>query len=150
MILATLAEAGLYASLGPRFAAGIEYLAALRAELPDGRHPIDGDAVFALWSTYETAPATEKRFESHVRHADIQFVWSGSERILYAPAADLAPAVPYSDVEDIAFHADPPASSSLLLSAGALAIFHPGDAHKPGCMAGGRTQVKKIVVKVRL
>jgi YhcH/YjgK/YiaL family protein len=33
---------------------------------------------------------------------------------------------------------------------GDLAIFHPGDAHKPGCMAGGRHTVRKVVVKVRL
>ena len=52
--------------------------------------------------------------------------------------------------KDIVFYAEPKVSSSLLVREGDLAFFHPGDAHKPGCMAGGRDSVKKVVVKVRL
>ena len=55
---------------------------------------------------------------------------------------------PYSEEKDVVFYREPPASSSLLLSAGEFAIFHPDDAHKGGCMAGGKDGVRKVVVKV--
>ncbi len=150
MILTTLDEADAFASLAPGIAAGIAWLRAFDPATPDGRHPIDGDAVFALVSSYDTGPATEKRFEAHRRHLDLQYVVSGAERILHAPLDGLEVSEPYSDENDIVFFADPKASSSLLVPAGALAVFHPNDAHKPGCMAGGRDAVRKVVVKVRI
>lgn len=150
MILTTLAESAEYEVLGERVAAGLRWLRAFHPALPDGRHPIDGDDVFALVSTYETGPSTEKRFETHVRHVDLQYVADGHERILHAPAAALTVETPYNEAADVAFYAEPPFASSLLMRPGDLAVFHPGDAHKPGCMAGGRHTVRKVVVKVRI
>ncbi|HVG45107.1 MAG TPA: YhcH/YjgK/YiaL family protein [Longimicrobium sp.] len=150
MILTTLADADAISALEPGIAAGIRWLRAFDPSLADGRHDVDGDEVFALVSTYPTGPATEKRFETHRVYLDLQYVAAGAERILHAPAEGLAVEIPYDDAKDIAFHAEPKASSSLLLRAGDLAVFHPADAHKPGCMAGGRDEVRKVVVKVRL
>lgn len=150
MILTTLADAAPYEALGERIAAGLRWLRAMDPAVADGRHPIDGDDVFALVATYETGPSTEKRFETHVRHVDLQYVADGQERILHAPAAALSVQTPYDDAADITFYAEPPFASSLLMRTGDLAIFFPEDAHKPGCMAGARHTVKKVVVKVRV
>lgn len=150
MILTTLADADALAALEPGIAAGVRWLRAFDPAMADGRHDIDGDEVFALVSTYATGPATEKRFETHRVYLDLQYVAAGTERILHAPADGLAVETPYDEAKDIAFYAEPKASSSLLLRAGDLAVFHPADAHKPGCMAGGRDEVRKVVVKVRL
>jgi YhcH/YjgK/YiaL family protein len=150
MILTTLADADAVSALGPRAAAGVRWLRAFDLSMADGRHEIDGDDVFALVSTYHTGPSTEKRFETHRVYADLQYVAAGTERILHTPAEGLAVEAPYDEAKDIAFYAEPKASSSLLLRAGDLAVFHPADAHKPGCMAGGRDEVRKVVVKVRL
>jgi biofilm protein TabA len=150
MILTTLADSAPYEALGERVATGLRWLRSFDPAIADGRHAIDGDHVFALVSTYETGPSTEKRFETHVRHIDLQYVADGHERILHAPAAALAVETPYDDATDVAFYADPPFASSLLMRPGDLAVFHPDDAHKPGCMAGGRHTVRKVVVKVRI
>lgn len=150
MILTTLAEADAFGTLAPRIAAGLRWLATATADLPDGRHAIDGDDVFALVSSYSTGPSTEKRFEAHRVYLDLQFVAAGRERILHAHAGDLQVAEAYAESNDITWFADPPQSSSFLMETGSLAVFWPQDAHKPGCMAGGRDEVKKIVVKVRL
>jgi biofilm protein TabA len=150
MILAPLTDSARYEVLGPRIAAGLRYLRAFSDDTPDGRHDIDGDDVFALVSSYHTGPSTEKHFEAHRRYLDIQLVASGRERILHAHAEALDVRVPYTPEKDIVFFEDPPQSSSFLLLPGDIAIFHPRDAHKPGCMAGGRHAVRKVVVKVRL
>lgn len=150
MILTTLPESAEYEVLGERIAAGLRWLRSMDGALPDGRHPILGDDVFALVSTYDTGPSAEKRFETHVRHVDLQYVAEGHERILHAPADALEVDTPYDDAADVAFYAEPPFASSLLMRPGGLAIFFPGDAHKPGCMAGGRHTVRKVVVKVRI
>ncbi|HEX6749556.1 MAG TPA: YhcH/YjgK/YiaL family protein [Longimicrobium sp.] len=150
MILTTLATAEEYATLAPGIDAGLAWLRAFDPSLADGRHAIHGADVFALVSSYDTGPATEKRFESHRAYLDIQYVASGAERILHAPTPSLAVETPYDASNDIVFYAEPKVSSSLLLRAGDVAFFFPPDGHKPGCMAGGRDAVRKIVVKVRL
>jgi YhcH/YjgK/YiaL family protein len=150
MILTPFRDADRYGALLPGLAEALAWLRAFDPALPDGRHAIDSDRVFALVSSYATGPATEKRFEAHRRHADIQWIAAGAERILYIPAEGLAVAEPYSDENDILFFEDPKASTSLLLNTGDAAVFFPEDAHKPGCMAGARHDVRKVVVKIRL
>jgi biofilm protein TabA len=77
-------------------------------------------------------------------------VADGMERVLHAPVSALEMVEEFEPDGDVAFFADPTQSSSFLLRAGDFALFHPGDAHKPGCMAGGRHTVRKVVVKVRI
>ncbi len=150
MILDSLARAARYEGLGPGIAAGLRWLRSFDPALPNARVEIEGDAVFALIQHYHTTPGAEKRFESHHAHLDIQFVAAGRERILHADADALQIDTPYDVDTDVAFHHEPGVSSSLLLRTGDFAIFWPADAHKPGCMAGGRDPVRKVVVKVRL
>jgi YhcH/YjgK/YiaL family protein len=150
MILDSLPRASAYRALGPRLAAGLEYLAGFDPLTAPGRYLLDGEDLFALVDAYDTGPATDKRFESHLRYIDIQFLASGRERILHAPADSLHVETPYDDEKDVAFYLDPPASSSFLLLPGDFAVFFPTDGHKPGCMAGGRDPVRKVVVKVRV
>ena len=150
MILTSLADSEFYVVLGPGVALGLQYLRGFDVSTPDGRYPVYGDAVYALVSSYTTGPASEKRFEAHRSHLDIQYVAAGAERILHTPTSGLVEETVYSGEEDIAFFVDPTVSSSLLLRAGDLAILGPEDAHKPGCMAGARSPVKKVVVKIRI
>jgi biofilm protein TabA len=150
MILDSISNLVLYERLGPRLAAGLHWLQFFDGGTADGRMAIDGDDLFALVQSYATTPGSEKRFESHQVYADIQFVASGRERILRAAADALAVQTPYDPQADITFHEEPGASSSILLGPGDFTILWPGDAHKPGCMAGGREEVKKVVIKVRL
>jgi biofilm protein TabA len=150
MIVDSLAHAARYEPLDPGIALGLAYLRSFDPETPDGRYPLDGDDLFALVQSYATGPGTERRFEAHRAYLDIQYVARGVERILHAPVAALEVETPYDEATDLIFFREPGASSSLLLREGDFAIFHPQDAHKPGCMAGSRAEVKKVVVKVRL
>lgn len=150
MILDTLDRAPTYRSLGPRFAAGLDWLARFQAATPDGRYDIATDDVYALVQSYDTVSAAEKRYESHRAFADIQFVAAGHEVIHYAPTGSLAPVTSYDAPKDFELYADPDASTPLHLAPGTFAIFYPQDGHKPGCAAATPCRVKKVVVKVRL
>ena len=150
MILTPLRDADRYAPALTGMPEALAWLRAFDPSLPDGRHPIDGDCVFALVSSYATGPATEKRFEAHRRHADVQWIAAGAERILYVPVNGLPVAEPYSEENDVLFFEEPKVSTSLLVNTGDVAFFFPEDAHKPGCMAGARHNVRKVVVKIRL
>ncbi|HEX2092902.1 MAG TPA: YhcH/YjgK/YiaL family protein [Longimicrobiaceae bacterium] len=150
MILDSLDSLDARDAFAPGIQDAVDYLRGLDPSIADGRHPIRGDDLFALVQTYETGPSTEKRFESHRRYLDVQFLIEGSERILHVPVQLLTPATGYDEDTDLLFYQEPRYSSSLLLRPGDFAVFHPGDAHKPGCMAGGRHRVRKVVVKVRI
>ena len=47
--------------------------------LPIGKHPVDGDNVFATISEYETQEPAERKWESHKKRIDIQIILSGKE-----------------------------------------------------------------------
>jgi biofilm protein TabA len=149
MVLDQLSHARRYAALHPGFAAAFDWLARMPAELADGRHPIDGDLVFALVQTYETGPAAAKQFEAHRKHIDIQYLVRGSEHILATGIDGLEVAVPYSEEKDVLFFQEPKASTALRLDAGWFTLLFPQDAHKPGCQLDAPAGVKKVVVKVR-
>jgi uncharacterized protein, YhcH/YjgK/YiaL family len=150
MILDSLAQASLYRPLGPRFAAGLDWLLRLDLSLPDGRYAIEGDDVYALVQSYETQPAGEKRFESHRVYADIHYIVSGMERIDHAFQPELTPITDYDESKDFLLYADPAAATSLRLGVGSFAVFLPADAHRPGCTWEKTSQMRKVVVKVRV
>lgn len=150
MIVDSLVNQSLYEGIQRGIRLGFEYLKGFDPETPDGEYEIESDRVFALVQSYQTGPATEKAFETHRRHIDIQYIVAGRERILHAPVGTLQVETPYDEGRDVIFYRDPPASTSVLLAAGEFAILHPHDGHKGGCMAGGREPVRKVVIKVHV
>lgn len=149
MIYDNIAHAGLYHGLGPRFAAAFEYLARFDGTTVDGRVSLDGDNLFALVQSYQTAPASTKPFESHRIYADIQFLVSGEELICTAPLDRLQVTTAYSTTNDAALYTGPD-DTPLRLRVGDFAVLWPQDGHKPGCTWNAPTAVKKVVMKVRL
>ncbi len=152
MITDTLAEAGRYAGLSPRFAAAFDFLKALPADQPDGRYELADDNGFALVQRYPGKPIAEARFEAHRRYIDIQFIQAGREQLLWAPLATLTQVTEaYAAERDIAFFAHPPQWTALQLQAGQFAIFFPEDGHAPGIASNDFTgEIRKVVIKVQV
>jgi biofilm protein TabA len=165
MIADLLEQAWRYRWLDPRLDRGLEALRRL-ADAPeqDGRLELEGEELYAVFSSYQPGEPAEKPFEAHRRYVDIQAVLSGSELLYWAPLKGLAARRAYSPAEDAAFYEDPPGGGTgLLLAPGAFVILFPQDAHKPGCRPGGAGgpagpnaaagaggRVRKLVLKVRL
>jgi YhcH/YjgK/YiaL family protein len=102
-------------------------------------------------SAYATRPSDQFRFEAHRRYADVQFLITGRERILWAPLASLPTVTEAYDAEkDILFFAPPADHTALNMSVGQMAVFFPEDGHAPCLECGGISEVLKVVLKVRV
>lgn len=146
MVLDDLSNAQRYIALHSQFAAAFEYLHSRRlAELPEGRHEIDGERLFVLVARSPGKGREAARLECHRRYIDIQVTIEGQEEIGWRELGECRQIdEPYVDERDIAFYADRP-ETWLVMPPGKFAIFYPHDAHAP---LAGRGEVFKAVVKV--
>ncbi|MDB6167211.1 MAG: hypothetical protein JWM88_75 [Verrucomicrobia bacterium] len=149
MIFDQLANAALYANLGPRFALGLKFIREFNPAAPDGRVSLDGDDVYALVQSYVPTPAAGRPFESHRVYVDLQYVAVGEEIIQYSPLPALTVTTPYSAANDAALYSGAD-SFPLYFSPGSFAFLFPTDGHKPCCLWRSNERVKKVVVKIRL
>ncbi|GAB6040584.1 YhcH/YjgK/YiaL family protein [Endothiovibrio diazotrophicus] len=146
MILATLADAARYAPLHPLFAEAFRFLAHPDlAQLPEGRHPIKGERLFAIVAKGAARPREEAPLEVHRRYIDIQYVIAGNDEMGWRPLGDCTdPAGAYDEERDLLFFRDAP-RAWFTVRPGDYALFLPGDAHAPMTGSG---EIHKVVVKV--
>lgn len=150
MILDHLEQAGRYESLAPGFARAFQFLRSLDPALPDGRHEIDGAAVYATLMSLETKVPANLTHEVHRRYADVQFLISGQEAMYFTPADRLGAGNGYDADKDYELCDQPLLSSTLAVRPGQFVIFFPGEGHKPNLALGAPGRARKVVVKVRL
>ncbi|MFM7846676.1 MAG: YhcH/YjgK/YiaL family protein [Planctomycetota bacterium] len=169
MIVDRLDNRGCYGSLPERWQRALEFLAdPATAQLPLGRHDLDGDNLFALIQEYDTRPADVCRWEAHRRYVDVQYVASGCERIGIAALEAMTVDMAYDEQRDVGFFHG--TGDWVTLPAGSFAIFLPHDVHRPcvqvaapsstetqanPAVTGSETlvssqRVRKIVVKAAL
>lgn len=148
MILARFEDAKRYDGLCNNLKVGFDFLRQTElASLPDGRHEIDGERVFAIAARGFGRGQAESPLEFHRRYLDIQFIVSGYDSIGWLPTSECKHVKSEYDAEtDLGFFLDRPATW-LRLSAASFAIFFPEDAHAP---LAGSGPYHKIVVKVAI
>jgi biofilm protein TabA len=115
------------------------------AELPVGRHEIDGDRLFCMISKGPGRNRAEAKLEAHRKYIDIQYVIAGTDEMGWKPTADCKVIdTEYDADKDIMFFKDPP-DSWTPVPAGSFVIFFPQDAHAPLVSKG---EIHKAVLKV--
>ncbi len=147
MIYDTFENIAWYARPGSRLHDAVVFARDADRSIAEGRHAIDGDRLYALVSTYQTLPRSERRFEAHRRYFDVQVLLEGAEAIdmCLPPAPETIEA--YDDGKDILFTRDPQLFVPLAMVPGRFAVLYPQDLHRPGCRLEGDCRVRKIVVK---
>jgi biofilm protein TabA len=138
-------------ALTPSLQKAIDFLERTRGqELADGREEVDGDKVYALVQSYDTAAhGAEIVFEAHRKYIDVQYVALGREVIGWAYIDRVTVTAAYDEAKDAWFGTRPASETAFVwLNAGQLAVLHPTDAHAPRLAAGAPAHVKKVVVKV--
>ena len=146
MIFDTLVNADRYAALHVLFPRAFEYLrnTDLRALAP-GRHPIEGERLFAIAETAAGRTREQAKLECHRKYIDIQLVLEGKDEMGWKPVRDChAPLADYSSEKDIQFFRDAPASW-IATPPGAFCIFFPQDAHAP---LVGTGEICKVILKI--
>ena len=118
-----------------------------KKELPVGRYELDGDRCYALVQEYETAPESEKDFESHRCYIDLQYIIEGCEEMYWQQTNSLEEKIPYNEETDAAFYSGS-VSCRFQVRADEFVVFYPQDGHKPGCCVQFPEKVRKIVIKM--
>ena len=153
MILDRLENAGFYRSLGAEIAMALDYLRRTDfSQIPDGRHELDGDRVFAIVQRYRPKPLTEAQWEAHRQYIDVQYVAAGAERMGYAPPANGSVVRRAYNSQDDYVLCDAE-GDFFAVRAGSFAIFTPHDTHASGMAIDPpevSTEVCKVVVKCRV
>lgn len=146
LIADRLENAEKYFSLSPAFERAFAFLRQNDlADLPQGRHDIDGDRLYCIISAAPGKGRSGARLEIHQKYIDIQYVIAGADAMGWTPLATCAlPDGPFDVDKDIAFFKDEPQIWADI-SAGAFAIFFPDDAHAP---MGGDGMIHKAIIKV--
>ncbi|HEX3868928.1 MAG TPA: YhcH/YjgK/YiaL family protein [Pirellulales bacterium] len=146
MILDRLEQATLYNALHPLFGPAFAYLRETDlAALAMGKHPIDGDRLFAIAARDEGRTRAGAKLEAHRAYIDIQYVVEGCEVMGWRPTAECSLVEsPFEPARDIGFFADAP-KSWFEIPSGSFTILWPSDAHAP---LAGEGALHKVVLKV--
>ncbi len=150
MIYDRFEHAAQYFKEGGPLHKAISYAANLDSSMADGKHEIEGDAIYALVMSYETSPAEKCRFEAHRKYIDLQVLFEGEERIDVSLEQNLRTLEEYSEENDVEFFESPTIYTSLVMKPGYFALFYPHDIHRPNCRLHGPGNARKVVVKVEI
>ncbi len=133
----------------PKFRTAFEFLSRKDLmDLPLGWIELD-NAVRASVQSYTTINPDEGFYETHEKYFDIQYVVKGKEYVGVTVRDGLIVKTPYDEEGDITFYFDPKRKDSMVyLEDGDYIILAPEDVHKPRLAADGKSEVRKIVVKV--
>ncbi|MBU1643166.1 YhcH/YjgK/YiaL family protein [bacterium] len=136
---------------GPAWKRAFAFLDTLTPDSPDMKYTIDGDEIFAIVMSYNTAAPETGVFESHRNYVDIQTVIVGGEGFECSFSGDLTVATPYDASRDAAFYKRTSRGQTRVnVFPGTFVMLYPHDAHMAGLIVGKKSElVKKVVVKIR-
>ena len=146
IIINKLQHAERYFRIHPAFEKAFAFLSQDGlAELPEGRHEIDGDRLFCIIDKSPGRSRAEAKLEAHRKYIDIQYIIAGTDEMGWKPTADCKMIdTEYDGDKDIMFFKDQP-DSWTSVPAGSFVIFFPQDAHAPLVSEG---EIHKAVLKI--
>ena len=151
MITDKIENAQRHAADEPCLTAAFKLLAdAPFADKPDGRYEVDGKNLFYNVETYTTRPLDEGKLEAHKNYIDIQLITKGTELLAHTHLDGLEISTPYCSQRDIAFYHQTADMDSVVLTPGIFCLLRPENAHMPCRTVKTPTEVRKVVIKVRI
>lgn len=150
MIVDNIKNASQYYCFGEKFEKALKYLEQNDLMNFDiGTYEISGEDVYVIVQDYTSKKPEMGEFEAHKKHADIQFIIKGQERLGYTHISNFEPNTEYDEERDLIF-GDVKTGSLVLANPDDFLIFMPHDAHMPGICMNKPYYVKKAVVKIKL
>ena len=115
--------------------------------LPLGNHSL-GENFFILME-YDTVPETQQRYEIHKKYTDVQVMLRGCEMQAYIDDPDAGLLEDRLEESDLAFYKSELYPSKVVLYPGMVAVYSPGELHKPNCSVHEDScPVRKAVIKI--
>ena len=149
MIKDKLEHACTYYGILERLKQGFEWLKNNDMEnMPDGKHVIDGDKIFANVQSYNTKD--DAPFEGHRKYIDIQYMIKGTEKVGVTDYSNCSTTEEYNEEKDIEFLKADKEAHYQILEQGDFLVFFPQDAHQPSLDYKEKLFVKKVIVKVAI
>ncbi len=119
--------------------------------LPAGNYEVQGRDIHVMVFDMDTKNFAETRAEVHRQYIDVQFLYSGSEKM--GVASDTGNNVVSEDLleeRDLLFYTGMENESTLTMTPGSFAVLMPSDVHRPGIAVDQPAPIRKVVVKVRV
>lgn len=113
-----------------------------------GRYDLQGDDIYMNVMRFATQPAESKKAELHKKFIDIQILLEGEETIHYGVVDSARECETWHHEEDYRLCSTIADQQQVVLKPGMLAIFLPGEPHKPGVQGAESVEIKKAVIKV--
>ena len=147
MILDTLNNFEKYVATNPRLQLVADFIKSHNLkEVENGIIKIDGDDVFANFTTAKGKTPDEAKLETHNVMLDVQIPMSCSETMGYTPRASLEEQ-PYNEEKDITFYPGL-AEQYITVHPGEFVVFFPQDGHAP-CISNEK-EIDKVIFKVKM
>ena len=152
MIYDKLENLSRYAQSFPNADKVIEFLAKCAAN-PNppapGKYELDGKKLFVNVQQYSPKTFNPEKLEYHRDYIDIQLLFSGAEKLYYAPLDGLETVTAYNPEKDCGMSRlpAPEAGVELPLVPGNFVLLYPEEGHIPG-VGDPASQVVKAVVKI--
>ena len=147
MVIDQLSNAASYYGMGTLIEKALRFLQHTDLNtLENGKHELEGDALFAIVQEYDTKDPAQEKLESHKKYIDVQFVVSGTEKMGHALLKKQTPSRAYNPEDDYMLFDETPDFFSIV-NEGMFTIFFPTDLHMPCIRNGSSSHVKKIVIK---
>ena len=115
-----------------------------------GKYELDGNNLFINVNSYETAEKEVDRFENHHKYIDVQYIVSGSEKILVGEKNEAFLYEKYREEADVEFYKFNDRYTEIILLEGDFLILFPGETHDVGFCVDKPDVVNKIVAKVHI
>lgn len=116
--------------------------------MPDGKHLIDGENIFANVQSYDTKDSAP--YEGHRKYIDIQYMIKGREKVGVTDYSNCSTTEAYNEEKDIEFLKCNISDNYQTLEEGEFLVFFPQDAHQPALNPAEKLFVKKVIVKVAI
>ncbi|MFN3667553.1 MAG: YhcH/YjgK/YiaL family protein, partial [Sediminibacterium sp.] len=101
MVIDQLSNAARYYGLGTLIEKALLFLQHTDLNtLENGKHELEGDALFAIVQEYDTKDPAQEKLESHKKYIDVQFVVSGTEKMGHALLKKQTPSRAYNPEDD--------------------------------------------------
>lgn len=127
-----------------------DFIKKLNIDTKSGRIVLSDD-IYANIETYTTKMISDGKFEAHNKYIDIQILLNGRELIYYTGKTELTVNVPYDEEKDITFYSQSVSKyPSIKLDGLNFVMLFPHEAHAPQICDRIPSEVKKVVVKIKV